>query len=196
MIIINIEILSERLTEIIFKDQKLTEVERAKVQYGLSITIGILIELILTLGISMIFKTSFYTAIIMLSALFLRMHTGGAHCTTYDRCLLFTAIYFIPFSILAKFIDIQFSFEIKLLISISLFIVALILLRKFKFPRTIIALLLCTNVLMLFAGIDNIWVKIQLSIAFGLGLQAFMTTSFGTKTVEAADKIMKLLRIN
>lgn len=196
MIIINIENLSEMLTKTLFKNQKLTEVERAKVQYGLSITIGILIELILTIGISIIFKTAFYTAIIMLSALFLRMHTGGAHCTTYDRCLLFTAIYFIPFSLLAKFIDIKFSFEIKLLINIPLFIVALILLRKFKLDRAIIVLFLCTNVLMLFYGIDNIWAKIQFLIAFGLGLQAFMTTSFGTKIVEVADKIMKQLRIN
>ncbi|MGI6317690.1 MAG: accessory gene regulator B family protein [Dethiobacteria bacterium] len=52
---------------------------------GLSIVLGITIELALTLLVSSLFGTAIYTAMIMLSALFLRFFTGGAHCSSFNR---------------------------------------------------------------------------------------------------------------
>ncbi|MGI6328164.1 MAG: accessory gene regulator B family protein [Dethiobacteria bacterium] len=73
---LNIERTAQRLTDTLFRNQNMSQVEKAKLEYGLSIVLGITIELALTLLVSAIFGTAIYTAMIMLSALFLRFFTG------------------------------------------------------------------------------------------------------------------------
>ncbi|HAA65108.1 MAG TPA: accessory regulator AgrB, partial [Thermoanaerobacter sp.] len=43
MIKINIEKLAERLTQRLFKTQNLTDIEMAKIQYGISLILGVII---------------------------------------------------------------------------------------------------------------------------------------------------------
>ncbi|MGI6317692.1 MAG: accessory gene regulator B family protein [Dethiobacteria bacterium] len=102
---LNIERTAQRLTDTLFRNQNMSQVEKAKLEYGLSIVLGITIELALTLLVSAIFGTAIYTAMIMLSALFLRFFTGGAHCSTFNRCLLFTILLFVPASLLVRFLS-------------------------------------------------------------------------------------------
>ena len=97
---LNIERTSKKLTDTLLRNQNMSQVEKAKLEYGLSIVLGITIELALTLLVSAIFGTVIYTAMIMLSALFLRFFTGGAHCSSFNRCLLFTILLFVPSSLL------------------------------------------------------------------------------------------------
>jgi len=102
---INIEKTAKKFTEAFFHNQNLNQVEKAKLEYGLSIILGITIELTLTLLVSALFGTTIYTAIIMLSALFLRFLTGGAHCSSFNRCLVFTIMLFVPASLLVKYLS-------------------------------------------------------------------------------------------
>jgi accessory gene regulator B len=106
---LNIERTAQRLTDTLFRNQNMSQVEKAKLEYGLSIVLGITIELALTLLFSAIFGTAIYTAMIMLSALFLRFFTGGAHCSSFNRCLLFTILLFVPSSLLVKYLSIKFD---------------------------------------------------------------------------------------
>ena len=102
---LNIERTAKKLADTLFRNQRMNQVEKTKLEYGLSIVLGITIELALTLLVSAIFGTATYTAIIMLSALFLRFFTGGAHCSSFNRCLLFTILLFVPASILVKYLS-------------------------------------------------------------------------------------------
>lgn len=70
MIKINIEKLAEKLTQRLFKTQNLTDIEMAKIQYGISLILGVIIEFTLVYAISLILGFGFYTVVIMLSALF------------------------------------------------------------------------------------------------------------------------------
>ncbi|NLI90688.1 MAG: hypothetical protein GX434_00390 [Peptococcaceae bacterium] len=93
---------AHRITDYLVKDVHLNTSESAKIEYGLSLFMGIAIELVLTTSISALFGTAFDTFLIMVSALFLRVFTGGAHCSSYRRCLVFTLVIFIGLSFPVK----------------------------------------------------------------------------------------------
>ena len=112
---LNIERTAQRLTDTLLRNQNMSQVEKAKLEYGLSIVLGITIELALTLLVSAIFGTAIYRAMIMLSALFLRFFTGGAHCSTFNRCLLFTILLFVPASLLVRFLSYKLAPGIALM---------------------------------------------------------------------------------
>jgi len=186
---INIEKLSEGIINRFLKKQNLNEIEKAKIQYGLSLIIGILIEFIFVILISMIFKSSYYTSIIMLSSLFLRIGTGGAHCSTYNKCVAFTTIYFIPFSIIAKY-SIKILPEIYIFfISSALFAFIFILLRHYLFYKISMLIMLIVNIIFFLLNKYYILGFLFL-LSIGFFMQAFMTTSTGLKFVNYADKLM------
>ncbi|ADH60363.1 Accessory gene regulator B [Thermoanaerobacter mathranii subsp. mathranii str. A3] len=187
---INIEKLAETLAQRLFKTQNLTDIEMAKIQYGISLILGVIIEFTLVYAISLILGIGFYTAVIMFSALFLRINTGGAHCTTYNRCITFTAFYFIPFSALAKFVDVHFSLYLKIFVSLLLYFIVLVMVKNNKFYRAVIMFLIGINILLFFAN-TIVGVKVLFLISIGFTLQAIMRTTLGETIVEIADAFLK-----
>lgn len=190
MIKINIEKLAERLTQRLFKTQNLTDIEMAKIQYGISLILGVIIEFTLVYAISLILGFGFYTVVIMLSAFFLRINTGGAHCSTYNRCVTFTAVYFIPFAALAKFVDIHFPLEFKVFTSLLLYFIVLAIVRDNKFYRVIILSLVGINIFLFFAN-SIVYIKILFLVSIGFTLQAVMRTTLGETIVKIADTLFK-----
>lgn len=71
----DLEKTSARIAGVLLKEAN--QEEKVKAEYGLSIVLGIMIELGLALFIALIIKTFLFTLIIMLSALLLRITTGG-----------------------------------------------------------------------------------------------------------------------
>ncbi|ERM91716.1 Accessory gene regulator B [Caldanaerobacter subterraneus subsp. yonseiensis KB-1] len=190
MIAISIEKLSQRIVQKVFKGQNLSEIELAKIEYGLSLVLGILIEFILIFFVGFLLGVGYYVAVIMISSLFLRIGTGGAHCSTYRRCVTFTGIYFLPFSFVAKFVDAHNLPLLKLVIGIALIFVVLgimLLMKKIKFFMGI--LVLETIVFVLFSE------RAFFASSIGLFLQSVMTTAFGERLVNLADNLMAKIGI-
>lgn len=107
----DLESTAHRLTNNLIKDVQQDVDQRAKIEYGLSLFLGVAIELIITVGISALFGTALYTILIMLSSLFLRTFTGGAHCSSYRRCVVFTIIVFVGLSFPVRAIAVQTEFS-------------------------------------------------------------------------------------
>ncbi|HHW57400.1 MAG TPA: accessory regulator AgrB [Clostridia bacterium] len=191
---INVEKLAERLAQRLFITQNLRDIEMAKIQYGISLILGVIIEFTVVYAISLILGFGFYTVVIMLSALFLRINTGGAHCSTYNRCVAFTAIYFLPFSALTKFINLYFSLKVEFITSILLYFIVFAIVREYKFYKIVISISVILDTLLFFIG-AAFGVKIFFIISISFILQSIMITPLGGMIVSRADSILKKLKI-
>jgi accessory gene regulator B len=100
----SLEEIAHHLTANMTKDSTMDTAQKAKIEYGLSLTLGVIIEFVLTVGASAFLGATVYTLVIMLSALVLRVFTGGSHCSSYRRCLVFTILIFVGLSLIAKII--------------------------------------------------------------------------------------------
>lgn len=98
----DLESTAHRLAIRLLTDLPFDTVQKAKVEYGLSLLLGVATELVLTVALSALFGTALDTLIIMLSSLSLRLFTGGAHCSSFRRCTVFTMISFIGLSFPVK----------------------------------------------------------------------------------------------
>jgi len=93
---------AHRLVDRLLQDDTVEADQKAKIEYGLALTLGVAIELAITVGLSAFLGTARYTLLMMISALGLRIFTGGAHCLSYRRCLVFTMVIFIVLSVPVK----------------------------------------------------------------------------------------------
>ncbi|MDJ0304530.1 MAG: accessory gene regulator B family protein [Dehalobacter sp.] len=100
---------AHHLTNRMVKGEEMDAVHKAKIEYGLALLLGVIIELILTVGVSAIFGTIVYTLVIIFSALALRVFTGGSHCSSYRRCLVFSMAFFTGLSLAARWIASQIN---------------------------------------------------------------------------------------
>lgn len=98
----DLEQIAHRLSNFIFKNAGIDPVTKAKAEYGLALLLGILIELAVTLtiaGLLGLFQEAF---ILMTVSLLCRIFTGGVHCSSYLRCLVFTVCFYLVFALAAK----------------------------------------------------------------------------------------------
>ncbi|KKM08981.1 hypothetical protein SY88_21265 [Clostridiales bacterium PH28_bin88] len=191
----NLEKTSGKIVHVLFRNTTLSPEEKAKAEYGLSVLLGIIIELSMATLISLAIDTVFYIILIMLSALSLRTLTGGAHCSSYDRCLVFTLGYFLPPSVLAKTLHIHFESELLFLLSVALMATTLpIILQSKPYSRSILFPLALTAGASLLVN-QSTMAAVWLSVALGLALQAFVLTKVGKQFVQIADTVMKKARI-
>ncbi len=105
----DLEGVAHHLTNRMVKGQEMDAVHKVKIEYGLALLLGVMIELVLTVGVSAIFGTIVYTLVIIFSALALRVFTGGSHCSSYRRCLVFSMAFFTGLSLAARWIASQIN---------------------------------------------------------------------------------------
>lgn len=194
---INLEGISRRIASALFKSHQQDEMERAGVEYGLTIMLGVLIELALALVLSMVLKTVFYTVAIMVSSLIRRVFTGGCHCSGYGRCLVFTIIYFMPTSLLAKFLHLSWKPEAVFILCglIMVFVLAVVAIKRNTYGLCISILAAAMILMGTVPAIRTTLSRFVLSISLGLLLQALMLTRFGKRMVEKADGMMRAFNI-
>lgn len=193
----DLESVSRRLTQNLLKDVQIDHLQQAKIEYGMSLVLGVAIELILTVGVSFLLGTAIYTLIIMLSALALRLHTGGGHCSSFRRCYVFTLIVFVAVSLVVKFMVVNLEFKALMGLSLVFALISLVLIWKPK-RLTLWVWMLCIGLPIwgLISSTEASWLVIlALSISAGLSVQAFMGNTTGQKFVQLSDKIMQHLGI-
>ncbi|MHB1654732.1 MAG: accessory gene regulator B family protein, partial [Desulfitobacteriaceae bacterium] len=186
----DLESTAHRRASRLLKDAPFDTVQKAKVEYGLSLLLGVATELVLTVAVSTVFGTALYTLLIMLSALSLRIFTGGAHCSSFRRCSVFTMVYFIGLSFPVKALAATMEFQALMWVSLLLVMMALPFIWK---PRrfTLLVWTICANLPIwgLLSASDAVWRILTLPVAAGLALQAFMKSHLGHKFVLRSDKV-------
>ena len=192
----NLENTAHRLAIHLLADLPFDTNQKAKAEYALSLLLGVATELVLTIALSTLFGTALDTLIIMLSALSLRLFTGGAHCSSFRRCSVFTMVCFIGLSIPVKALVTNWEFKGLMWFSLLLVIVALPLIWK---PQclTILVWTICASLPIwgIFSDTETAWRILTLPVATGLVLQSFMLSALGHKVVLRSDKIMKRIGI-
>ncbi|UWG98552.1 accessory gene regulator B family protein [Dehalobacter sp. DCM] len=108
---LSLEDIAHHLTVNMTRGMNMNTIQTAKIEYGLAILLGITIETVLTVGVSALIGTVSYTLIMMLAALIVRFFTGGAHCSSFRRCVIFTVFSFVVLSMLAKLMASNVSFN-------------------------------------------------------------------------------------
>lgn len=192
-LIINLEAIAHKLTVALYGNTDLDELEKAKIEYGLSLTLGVGLALALALIFAALLGTVGTTLILILSALALRIFSGGAHCTSYDRCLTLSVLVFVPAAYLIKLTG---ALCPELQMPTYLMITAFSFLYFFINNIKLLALVLLLNaaaigLCYLFAG--ELVPTVLLSLGAGLFVQTAMLTKPGQWFVGMADKLLKIV---
>ncbi|MDD2283456.1 MAG: accessory gene regulator B family protein [Eubacteriales bacterium] len=189
---IDLEGLAQRLANALYEDSDLDEAEKAKIEYGFSLTMGIGLTLLLTLVPAVFLGTVFITFVLMASALGTRLFSGGAHCTSYARCLFLSLLIFIPGGVFAKCLAENGSPRLIALISCCLAFssVAYYLCKQARLALPIALM----NAVALASGYllkGRLLPEVMLPVAMGVFIQTIMTTRPGQWLVEKADCWLK-----
>ena len=99
--------------------------EKEYYRYGIEITISSLLNIILIIGIGIIFRNVFESIIFLSFFMLIRQFTGGYHADTYFKCNLSFCISFI--SVLIMYHSTYEKITISLSVYISILCVAIIL---------------------------------------------------------------------
>ncbi|WP_069650568.1 accessory gene regulator B family protein [Caloranaerobacter ferrireducens] len=192
---INLEKISASLTNNICRYSNFDQKQKAQIYYGLQLILGILIEFFIVFIISLILNITDFVITMMFSSLVLRIFTGGAHCTSYDRCLIFTVVVYIFFSMLVKISFLPYISLIVLTISIVVLGIIIISNIKMQFKNIGIIILLIWGIMMLsillLKNDNSYFLKVLLSSCIGISIQLFNLTSFGNIFINKCDSFLK-----
>lgn len=191
--IINLEGIAHRLTTKLYGSTDLDEVEKAKIEYGLSLTLGVGLALVVSLGFALVLGTVGYTLILFASTMALRIFSGGAHCTSYDRCLALSLLVFVSGAYAVKVAG-ALSPQVLLAMYGGLSLLPLLYL-VFKDAKLAGLVLLINGLAMglcyLLAG--GLAPQALLSLAVGICFQTAMLTRPGQWFVSQADRVLKIV---
>lgn len=193
---INLEGIANKLTNALYKDSEFDEMEKAKIEYGFSLVLGVGLTLMAALVLAALLGTIPYTLILFLSAMSLRLFSGGAHCSSYDRCMLCSLLVFVPASVLVKLLVNNLDPELLMAGFLGFLLLAVIywLIRH----KSIAVLALFINL----AGLGLGWLfkrDLQWGIGFTAGtgvlVQTMMRTRPGEWFVDKVDKVLNYVGI-
>lgn len=180
----------------LLRDLQFDTDQKGKIEYGIALLLGVATELVLTVAVSALLGTALVTLMIMLSALSLRLFTGGAHCSSFRRCLVFTMVCFIGLSFFVKVTAANMEFQALMWVSLILVLVALPFIWKPKhFTLLVWAICVSFPIWGMLSTTEAAWRILTLPVAVGLVLQSFMLSSLGQNVVLRSDKIMQRIGI-
>lgn len=96
--------MAEKLALLIANDLNFNKLQRAKVSYGLEIILGGLVKVLVFITVPMILGIFNTTIAALLASGLFRLPAGGAHCTSYGRCLLGSLVTFCILGALALYL--------------------------------------------------------------------------------------------
>lgn len=119
--------ISELMLQYLLKSRVINDSDDEKeyYRYGIEITISSLLNIILIIGIGIIFRSVFESIIFLSFFMLIRQFTGGYHADTYFKCNLSFCISFI--SVLIMYHSTYEKITIPLSVFISILCVAIIL---------------------------------------------------------------------
>jgi len=190
---INLEGLAAKLTETLYSQEDIGEVERARIEYGFSLTLGVGLAFVVIIAISALLGTLSQSLLLVAGALGLRIFSGGAHCSSYDRCLVLSLLVFIPLSILTKYLSIALAPKLPIIYLVSLAVPVIYLLVK---NWKLAGLAVLINVAIVSLGyLSGHLPGFLLPVAAGTLVQTLMLTRIGEGLVSKVDAVLVILGI-
>ena len=186
----NLEKMSHRIITFLFKNSGVDELTKAKAEYGLPLLLGIFIELsfcLLIAGILGLFRETF---LLMFFSLIVRVFAGGAHCSSYGRCLSFTIFFYIFFSYLAKYLSIFLPANLLYGLSLSLLFLVITIYLFRKTPPLFKIILFLDGVILISFWLLGIAADYIFIVNLGILLQSLMGTETGSYIVKSIDTWM------
>lgn len=191
---------SVRITNYLKDELSLDKNKVAIVSYGLEVLIGGLVKLAVYLCIPTLFGVFYQFAAAFLSAAFLRLTAGGAHCTAYYRCLISTTVVFLTIALIARYFYTYITHP-DVLLWASLFISLPVFIKNAPVDvkekpiispvrRKILKYMSCRSLLLYFIAF-NYWDlnnEIIISISIAVLFQSFSLTKYGSLFLEWVDK--------
>ncbi|NLY31660.1 MAG: accessory gene regulator B family protein [Firmicutes bacterium] len=189
---IDLEGIAAKLANSLYGDSDMDEIEKAKIEYGFSLTIGLALTIVLALVPAAILGTFFSTLMLMMAALVTRLFSGGGHCTSYSRCLFLSLLIFIPSGILAKYLLAKGSHLLLAILCGFLMLTTLVVHfakgTKAALPTaTIYLVALAAGCLLR----RSLLPQLLLPAGMGVFVQTIMVMRPGERVVEKADILLK-----
>lgn len=186
----NLEKFAWKLTTALFAESDISQGDLAKIEYGFSLTLGVAIGLMSAVVIASFLGNIFYTMLIMFSALGVRLFTGGAHCSTYARCLVLTLLVFIPAGLVVRAMIQLLAADILLWVYGAQAAFVLLYLAR-KGSRSV----LLVAALNLGMALSTIWLggwpQLNYVVSSGFLIQILFLTRVGSQLVKGADLVLK-----
>lgn len=189
---IDLEGIAHKLTVALYENSELNELEKAKIEYGLSLTLGICITIALALILAVFLRTIPHTLILLGSALSLRIFSGGAHCTSFSRCLFLSLVVFVPAAVLVKFLSGALPTDILTVSYLGLVLLVLIFMLLKSVKLAILVLVvngIAGVVCYICRGEFQPWP--MFTVGTGLFIQAAMLSKPGQWLVDKFDSMLK-----
>lgn len=188
---IDLEGLAHRFANALYGDSEMDETAKAKIEYGFSLTMGIGLTFILTMAPAALLGTFSFTFVLMISALVTRIFSGGAHCSSYTRCLFLSLLIFVLGGVILKLLAGNAPLWLIALIFGSLILAAVTcnFCRQKAFSLPIA--LLGTVALAVGLLLKDQLLTVMLPAAMGICIQTLMTTPLGQRFVEKTDFWLK-----
>lgn len=98
-------------------------------RYGFEVIIGSLLKLTILLALAYLLNLVPHLLVILVTAGIYRLLSGGVHCTTYNRCLLFGILLYLSVATLAKAMPVMQRSHLLILLIILTVITAMISLK-------------------------------------------------------------------
>lgn len=190
--------MSQNVASWVVKDLDISSLQASAIRYGLESVLGTLLETFVVFLFAYSVGTFKYAVFLMIPSFFYRMLADGPHCTSYNRCFVFTFIVYSLLSLITKHVFV-YSSSAWLLIIILFSSICLVLSYSNKLIKNISATILYLASLSIIFSLCwwlNIYRELAFAGAIGLSLQAFISTPVGYKTVKLFDNILKYLKIN
>lgn len=117
-----INYISKMITNFFLQQESISEDEKEIYQYGVEITISSILNILLVLLLSMLFRSLLSGIVFLMCFIYVRRYTGGYHAETYFRCNSALCITYIVVFLISKGIRIS-NYVLLLFLLISLIIV-------------------------------------------------------------------------
>ena len=114
--------ISKMITNFFLQQKSISEDEKEIYQYGVEITISSILNILLVLLLSMLFRSVLSGIVFLVCFIYVRRYTGGYHAETYFRCNSALCITYIAVFIISKGVHIS-NVVFLLIILIGLIIV-------------------------------------------------------------------------
>ncbi|WP_129600751.1 accessory gene regulator B family protein [Anaerophilus nitritogenes] len=185
---INIENISEKIFSLAIFSQ-VDNTQRLKAQYGFSVVLGIIIEFLIASSISYFLGVFKYLWPMMITALIFKETVISQHCTSFDRCIVFTCIYFLGASFIMKYMCKFYLYTIEwVIVSICILNFSILLIqRAMKGFHLIVILYIC---MICIYFINKNYLIYMLSIFIGCFLKIFSCTKIGKSFVIFCDHLL------
>lgn len=189
---INLEGIANKITSALYDNAGLDEVKKAKIEYGLSLTMGVALAMAMALIFAVILKTVPQTLALTLSALLLRIFSGGAHCSSYDRCLVFSLLVFVPVSVLVKYLSGALAGDVLMGAYLGILVLMFLYLLFKNYKLSLLVLLANGVVIALVYALNKEFLSAPLfAIGTGMFIQTTMLTKLGYWFVRQVDMLLK-----